>query len=102
VTEQRIVVFEQFGSAEHKIRGIRQYGSGLQIKQVVSIDQSLPEVIDEPEIYLPEKIDADLVLDFLKHPDLSFGLATKCLEQKIPIVASGKRIPVSGLIAPPT
>jgi hypothetical protein len=102
LAEQRIIVFEQFGSAEHKIRGIRQYGCDLLIKQVVSVDQSLPEVVDEPELYLPEKIDADLVLDFLKHPDLSYGLAIKCLEQKIPIVASGKRIPVSGLIAPPT
>lgn len=102
MAEQRIIVFEQFGSAGHKIRGIRQYGSGLLIKQVVSIDQSLPEVIDEPDPYLPNEIDADLVLDFLKHPDLSFALASKCLEQKIPIVASGKRIPLSGLIAPPT
>jgi len=102
VAEQKIVVFEQFGSAEHKIRGIRQYGSGLLIKQVVSIDQSLPLVVDEPESYLPDEIDADLVLDFLKHPDLSFGLANKCLALGIPVVASGKKIPVSGLIAPPT
>jgi thymidylate synthase len=99
---QRIVVFQQRGSGEDKIRGIREHGRELTIQAVVSIDQDLPVVIDDPEKYLPATIQADLVLDHLRHPDLSQALAVQCRDQGIPVVASGKHIPVEGLVAPPT
>ncbi len=99
---QRIVVFQQQGSGEDKIRAVRQHGRDLAIVQVVDIDEPLPPVVDDPERYLPETLEADLVLDHLRHPDLTHALALRCRDLGIPVVASGRRVPVQGLITPPT
>ena len=45
---------------------------------------------DNPQIEFAI-VRADLVLDFLKHPDLSNDLIAMCGERKIPVVASGKK-----------
>jgi len=90
--KQNLLIFQQQGSAENKIKGVRQYGEGLFHIEVLSIDTPLPTLIDDSRLYLPEDISADLVLDFLKHPDLSQDLAKVCRERKIPIVASGKKL----------
>jgi len=100
--EQKIVVFQQRGSGEAKIIGIRDHGRGLSIARVIDIDEDLPLVIDDVDPYLPDSLEADLVLDFLRHPDLRYELALRCLQWSIPVVASGKRVPVEGLISPPT
>lgn len=100
--EQRIVVFQQRGSGEAKIRGIREHGRGMCIAQVIDIDEDLPRVVDDTDPYLPASLEADLVLDFLRHPDLRQALALRCLEWSVPVVSSGKRMPVEGLISPPT
>jgi hypothetical protein len=47
--------------------------------------------VDDPELYIPEDFSADLVLDFLKHPDLSSYLVQVCRKKNIPVVASGKK-----------
>ena len=99
---QQIVVFQQRGSGEAKIRGIREHGLGMCIAQVIDIDADLPAVVDDTDPYLPDSLEADLVLDFLRHPDLRHGLALRCQQWSIPVVASGKRMPVEGLISPPT
>jgi hypothetical protein len=99
---QRILVFQQNGSGESKIRGIRQYGKDLFIIETISIDESLPTVLDDTAEYLPSDIQADLVLDFLKHPDLSHDLAAACARRKIPVVASGKKLRGKRVFVPPT
>ncbi len=99
---QRIVVFQQGNSGEPKIKGIRGRGRNITISQVITLSPSLPPIIDDPEEYLPGDIEADLVLDFMKHPDLSFALAEMCKRKGIPVVASGKKIRVQGTITPPT
>lgn len=101
-TDQRIVVFQQRGSGEAKIRGIREHGRGLRVARVIDIDVDLPPVVDDAGPYLPDSLEADLVLDFLRHPDLRHELALRCARWSIPVVASGKRMPVEGLISPPT
>ena len=100
--QQRILVFQEKGSGEPKIKGIREYGKGLFSIESISIDISLPPIIDNPEAYLPEDISADLVLDFLKHPDLSLELAVMCRKKRIPIVSSGKKIDDDWALTPPT
>lgn len=90
--KQNLLIFQQQGSGENKIKGVRQYGEGLFHIEVFSIDTPLPTLIDDSRLYLPEDISADLVLDYLRHPDLSQDLAKICRERKIPIVASGKKL----------
>ena len=100
--KQSILVFQQNGSGEKKIEGIRVHGKTRFDLRVISIDERLPEVLDETEGYFPETLAADIVLDFLTHPDLSQDLAAKCRRQGIPVVASGKKLREEGMITPPT
>ena len=89
----KIIVFEEHGSGEKKIQGITAHGTGLDIIKRYNIEEALPEIVDDPEEFIPRDFNADLVLDFLKHPDLSAYLAQVCKEKKIPVVASGKKRP---------
>lgn len=100
--KQRILVFQENGSGERKIEGIRRYGEGLFILEIFSLDTSLPPIVDDTRRYLPSRIQADVVLDFLIHPDLSHDLAVLCREGRIPVVASGKKFRVKGAFTPPT
>ena len=99
---QHILIFQQNGSGESKIKGIRQHGGNRYVLDTIAIDEPLPPVIDDARDYLPDTVQADLVLDFLKHPDLSYDLSELCGRLGIPIVASGKKIRASGVITPPT
>lgn len=86
-----ILVFEQNGSGAYKISGLKRYGNPGDTITVVAIDQHLPEFVDEPEEYIDDaQIKADLVLDYLTHPDLSHYLIQACNRKKIPVIASGK------------
>lgn len=97
----KIAVFQQGGRGESKVAGIRRFGGGRFDITLTTIDQPLPAVVDDASGYLPATIDADLVLDFLKHPDLSHDLALLCKQLRIPIVASGKKTTVPGTHTPP-
>lgn len=99
---QSILVLQQNESGESKIQGIRRFGGGKFDLRVVSIDQPLPPVLDDTEDLLPSLDGADLVLDFLEHPDLSQDLCRKCADMEIPVVASGKKHHIRGVITPPT
>lgn len=99
---QRILVLQQQRRGESKTAGIRRYGNGVFDVDVVSIDADLPPVVDDATEYLPPTIQADLVLDFLKHPDLSHDLAALCRTRNIPIIASGKKMRIPGVLTPPT
>ena len=98
----KIVVFQQNGSGESKIAGITKFGQDRFDLQMISIDMLLPPVIDDAREFLPADIHADLVLDFLKHPDLSLDLAHLCRDKGIPVVASGKKMKIDGVATPPT
>lgn len=88
---QRLLVFQQRGRAETKIAGIREYGLGKFHIDVISVKNRLPSVIEDSKEFLPETLAADLVLDYLVHPDLSCDLADMCRHRGIPIIASGKK-----------
>jgi thymidylate synthase len=97
-----ILVFQQNGSGETKVAGIKAHGGNDFQVDIISIDIPLPPVIDDAREFLPKEIEADLVLDFLKHPDLSYDLAKLCAKKEIPVIASGKKIREKGVISPPT
>ena len=98
--QQRITVFQQMNSGEAKIAGIRRFGGDRFHIECFAIDQPLPEVLDDTTAILPETIDADLVLDYLRHPDLSEDLAVLCECQSVPIIAPGRNIRYA--VTPPT
>jgi thymidylate synthase len=102
IRPQRIWVYQQHQSALGKIKAIEQYSPDEIELRIISIDTALPPVIDDATDILPDPKGADLVLDHLKHPDLSFYLAEKCRRLKIPVVASGKKPPMEEALTPRT
>jgi len=97
---QTVLVCQQNRSAEAKIAGIRRH-AGRRIHLVRhDVDHALPPVVDDARPFLPPRIRADLVLDYLTHPDLSYDLAGLCRQLRIPLVASGKKHPWA--FTPPT
>jgi len=99
---QKILVFQQNNSGEKKIEGIRRCGKNRFTLDIISINDSLPTIIDDTTQYIPRNFRADMVLDYLKHPDLSYDLAVVCRDKNIPVVASGKKLRVKGALTPPT
>jgi hypothetical protein len=96
------MVFQQNGSGRSKIEGINKFGEKQFLITTFDIDEPLPLVLDDTSEYLPKKIDADIVLDFLKHRDLSDDLSLLCEKLDIPVVASGKKITTGQAICTPT
>ncbi len=88
---QRLVIFHEKGSGEKKLAGLRRFGHSLKITTIFDITNPLPPFIDSPEEFIPSDFDGDLVLSFLKHPDLLDYLAGLCQTKQIPLIASGKK-----------
>ncbi|HSL61578.1 MAG TPA: DUF166 family (seleno)protein DfsP [Desulfotignum sp.] len=99
---QTIAVFQQNGSGRAKIKGINQFGDQRFCIQIYDIEADLPPVLDDSSGFLPETIAADLVLDYLRHHDLSEDLSRLCEKLGIPLVSSGKKIQCGNAICPPT
>ncbi|RKZ92439.1 MAG: hypothetical protein DRQ43_09055 [Gammaproteobacteria bacterium] len=102
VSRQKLLIFQQNGSGEQKIAGVKKYGGDQFELEVFSIDEVLPPVLDDTSEYLPSDISCDLVLDFLIHQDLSHDLAALCDEKKIPVISSGKKVIGKMVMCPPT
>ena len=102
VKKQRIWVFQQNGSAEAKIKAIRDEAGDLIDLKTFNIDDALPTVVDDTDPYLPKTLDADMVLNFFTHPDLAYDLARLCQTLNVPSVASGKPFRMDGVTTPPT
>jgi thymidylate synthase len=86
-----IIVFQENGSGEMKIEGVQNYGQGITIAAIVSIDAFLPDFIEDPEEFIHDDFNADLVLNFLKHPDLVDYLIRICKKKDLPVVSPGKK-----------
>ncbi len=86
----KIAVFQTGNKGEHKIEGIRRYGRGIEL-EVFTISEPLPQIIDEPEEYIPENFEAELILDYLYHEDLTDHLIEIANKKNIPIIVSGRK-----------
>ncbi len=86
-----IIVFQEHSSGELKIEGVLRYGNGITIRKIITIDQFLPDFIEEPEDYIADDFSADLVLNYLKHPDLVDCLIRVCEQKNIVVVSPGKK-----------
>ena len=99
---QKILIIQQNGAGERKAQGIKRFGKDKFDVETIDVETDLPAIIDDGFEYLPEKIDADIVLDFLKHPDLSEDLSILCEKQGVPVVITGKKITRGKAICPQT
>ncbi|MBW1650477.1 MAG: hypothetical protein JRJ44_07350 [Deltaproteobacteria bacterium] len=99
---QKLIVFQQNNSGESKIAGIEKYGGDIFSLKRININEKLPVFIEDSSEFLPDKIKADIVLDYLKHPDLSSDLALLCIKEKIPLIASKKKVKGKNIFIPPT
>ncbi len=97
---QKIMVFQQNGSGEKKIHGMNKFGDNKFVIETYDIDEPLPIVIDDTSPYLPETIEADIVIDYLKHRDLSDDLSVLCAKLNIPLIASGRKITTGNAVCP--
>ena len=89
--QMKIIVFQEKGSGEKKIAGVRKYGEGITLAAIVSVDVFLPDFIEDPEDFIRDDFSADLVLNFLKHPDLVEYLIRICGKKGLPVVSPGKK-----------
>lgn len=94
----RLVIFEEADSGKYKVAGIEVYGRNITIERIYNILPALLEIIDEPREFIPDDFEGDLILNFLRHPDLSEYLVKICKAKGIPVIASGQNIP--GAICP--
>ncbi len=86
-----IIVFQEHGSGEQKIKGVQGFGKGITIARIYSIDTFLPDFVEDPDNFINKNFSADLVLNYLKHPDLVDYLITLCQIKGIPVVSAGKK-----------
>ncbi len=96
-----ISIFQQTGIGEQKIKGLLEYGQHITIAQIITLPTALPDFIEDPEDYFSEAITGNIVLSFIKHPDLADYLVSLCNTLAIPVVASGPRT-IQGAFSPIT
>lgn len=89
--EMEIIVFQEHGSGEQKIKGVQKFGKDITITKIYSIDTFLPDFIEDPDNFINKNISADLILNYLKHPDLVDYLIALCQRKGIPVVSAGKK-----------
>jgi len=95
----KIAVFQVDKKGKHKIEGIGEYGEGIEL-EVFTVPGPLPQLIDYPEEYIAEDFEADLILDYLYHEDLTDYLISLAEKKNIPLIASGRK--KAGAITPST
>ncbi len=88
---QTILVIQQDKKAVPKVEWIKHYSKGVIKVNVVDITSNIPSLIDDSRKYLPKIIEADLVLDYLSHPDLSDDLTMLCVKKGIPVISPGNK-----------
>lgn len=93
-----LIIFQQNNCGSEKIKGLTKYGVNLSIKKIFTIEAVLPEIVDDPQHYIPDDFNCDIVLSFLNHPDLLDYLIRICSDKNIPVIASGKKS--AGAITP--
>lgn len=95
-----VIVFQRGKEGEKKISGILKHAQDINIKKIITIKEPLPQIIDEPREYISGDFEADLILDYLYHQDLTDFLAGIAQKKGIPLIVSGRK--ALGAIMPPT
>jgi thymidylate synthase len=94
---QRILVFQRDKRGDGKVAAVRELRPDLQLR-VVDVEGPFPPIVDDPEAHFPADLGAllaaaDLVIDHLYHADLTGHLVDRCEAARVPVVASGRKLP---------
>lgn len=95
----KIALFQRGDKGGHILEGLKAHGKDMDI-EVFSVPEALPQIIDSPEEFIKEDFEADLILDYLYHNDLSEHLAGVAEGKKVPMILPGRK--VAGAITPLT
>lgn len=87
----RLTVFQQHSAGSKKIQGITRFGRDISIVEIIDFPTALPDFIDDPAPYFPKEIKGNIVLSFLRHPDLADYAAHYCARHGVAMIASGPR-----------
>ncbi len=93
-----IAIFQRGNFAENITKGIK-LNSDFNVL-VFSVPEKLPQIIDEPEKYLKTDFNADLILDYLYHPNLTDHLIEIAKNKGVQIIVPKRK--VKGAITPVT
>lgn len=92
----RVIVFQREDLGKHIVEGLKKHGD-FEVSEF-TVQEDLPEIIDNPEEFLDRGLEADLVFDHLYHKDLSEYLVGVAKKKGIPVISPGSKI--EGAIAP--
>lgn len=69
----RILLFQRGFYGERVVETIEKYAKKLEVTNIFKIPKDLPDIIEEPDNYIPNDIfkDIDLIISYSLHPDLS-------------------------------
>ncbi len=85
-----IAIFQRGNFADHIAEGIR-LNSDFKVS-VFSVPEELPQIIDEVEKYIKSDFKADLILDYLYHPNLTEYLIELAKSKGIPIIVPKRKV----------
>lgn len=94
---QKVLVFQRDGLGATKVHAVAEQRPDLELR-VYDVDGPFPPIVDDPEDHFPAELGdllgwADLVLDHLYHPDLTGFLLDRCEVARVPVIASGRKLP---------
>lgn len=86
----RVIVFQRGCGGKHVISGMRKH-SDIDVVSF-TVDGHLPQIVDNPQDFLDQDFEADLIFDHLHHRDLSEYLVKIAKKKGIPIIVPGMNI----------
>lgn len=92
----RVIVFQIGEEGKHIIKGLREH-SNMDVASF-TVDEDLPQIIENPQDFLDHNFEADLIFDHTHHRDLSEHLVRIAKKKGIPIIVPGTNI--KGAITP--
>ncbi|MFX0135255.1 MAG: DUF166 domain-containing protein, partial [Candidatus Hodarchaeota archaeon] len=83
-----ILLFQRGFYGERVVETIRKYTKKLEISKIFKIPKELPDIIEEPENYIPDKLfkNIDLIISYSLHADLSQYIVEKAKNNGIKVV----------------
>lgn len=86
----KVIVFQRKGYANHIIEGLKKH-SNIEVESF-TVDDNLPEIIDDPQDFIDADFEADLIFDHLHQRDLTEYLVKIAKKKDVPIIVPGTNV----------